>query len=274
MFSFIDRFRRIEIANVQVPRVFGWEADPPDSRDLPFDLSGIGDGVTPAGEIDLTPHFKEISNQFDLPACVGNATADLWEAAQSIWKDIPPSQVPHLSRMFVWWGARNLMNPNRAGTVCGTHNRLAMDVVARYGICTEQRWPYDSTKATTRPSILSFREASPNRCDKFYCIGDTGAARTNAIIKALSAKHPVLFGTLVSESFTQHRGTGVLTVPRDKILGGHAMVICGWSKSKNAFRARNSWSTNWGDNGYFWMSPEFVQWSKTHSIWVPTRGAL
>lgn len=274
MFSFIDRLRRIEIAGFQVPRVFGWKADPPDVRDLPFELSGIGDGVTPQREIDLTPHFKEISDQLHLPSCVGNATADLWEAAQSIWKDVPPDKVPHLSRMFVWWGARNLMYPNRAGTVCGTYNRLAMDVVARYGVCTEQRWPYSDRLSTVRPSIMSFREASTNRCDKFYCVGDRGSARVSAVVKALSARHPVLFGTLVGESFPHHRGPGVVGVPTDKLVGGHAMVICGYSKIRNAFRVRNSWSRNWGDDGYFWMSPEYLMWSKTKSLWVPTRGAL
>jgi len=275
MFSIFNRFRRIRIAEVTVPRTFGWVDDPPDTRDLPFSLSGIGSGVTPQGEIDLTPHFKEVSDQFHLPSCVGNATADLWEAAQSIWKDIPPSQVPHLSRMFVWWCARNLMNPNQTGNArSGTFNRLAMDVVARYGICTEVRWPYDTNQATRRPSIMSFREASPNRCDKFYCIGDTGNDRVEAVIKALSAKHPVLFGTKVSKSFVAHKGTATVTIPRDTIVGGHAMVICGWSKTRNAFRARNSWSTRWGDKGYFWMNPDFVKWSRTKSLWVPTRGAL
>lgn len=37
----------------------------------------------------------------------------------------------------------------------------------------------------------------------------------------------------------------------------HAMVISGYDDKLNAFRVRNSWGTNWGDNGSIWIEYYF-----------------
>ena len=39
----------------------------------------------------------------------------------------------------------------------------------------------------------------------------------------------------------------------ESILGGHAVVAVGYDDSKECFIVRNSWGTNWGDAGYFYM---------------------
>jgi len=48
-------------------------------------------------------------------------------------------------------------------------------------------------------------------------------------------------------------------------LGGHAVTIIGYNDSLptpdgyGAFRLVNSWGTDWGDNGYFWMTYEAIK---------------
>ena len=37
----------------------------------------------------------------------------------------------------------------------------------------------------------------------------------------------------------------------------HAMALSGYDDSKNAFRVRNSWGEEWGDNGSIWVDYEF-----------------
>jgi len=274
----------ITIVGRTIPKNFGWVEDPVDARDVPFSASTFSSLSVGSGQvIDNAPYFKDISNQLNLPACVANAAADLMEAASIVDKcnagmplDQARAATPDLSRMFIWWNARNEMWPNATmDATSGTYNRLAMDVLARFGVCTEARWPYDTAKAISRPSIMSYREAIPNRFNAFYSIDSGGDGRVNAVIQALSAKHNVLFGTALTQSFTSYK-SGVVRRPSavDPIIGRHAMVICGWDPSKQAFKVRNSWNTSWGEAGYWWMHADYLTWANTKSLWVPTTGAL
>jgi hypothetical protein len=40
---------------------------------------------------------------------------------------------------------------------------------------------------------------------------------------------------------------------------GHVMLIVGYDDSKQMFRVKNSWGTNWADQGYAWVSYDFVR---------------
>jgi hypothetical protein len=238
-----------------------------DVRDVPFSASPLASSPVASDLVDNSPYFKDISDQFNLPACVANAAADMMEAATVIDKvkggmalQQARASTPDLSRMFIWWNARNEMDPPQVNNPnSGTFNRLAMDVLSRFGVPSEARWPYNPLKATTRPSIMSYREAFPNRFDAFYNIDGSGDDRLRAIVQALNTKHNVIFGTALAASFLQHK-TGVVNRPgtHDSIIGRHAMVICGWDPAKQAFKVRNSWSPNWGEAGYFWMHTDYV----------------
>ena len=50
----------------------------------------------------------------------------------------------------------------------------------------------------------------------------------------------------------------------DRMLGGHAVTIVGYTKT--AFIIRNSWSEQWGDNGYTYYP--FTQWGMHREIWT------
>ncbi len=46
--------------------------------------------------------------------------------------------------------------------------------------------------------------------------------------------------------------------PREGILGGHAVICCGYDDAKRVWICRNSWGTGWGDKGYFYMPYSFL----------------
>jgi C1A family cysteine protease len=41
--------------------------------------------------------------------------------------------------------------------------------------------------------------------------------------------------------------------PKDKPIGGHAVLCVGYDNLKEAFLMRNSWGPDWGLKGYFWF---------------------
>lgn len=74
----------------------------------------------------------------------------------------------------------------------------------------------------------------------------------------LAAKREVAFG--VHLSGTAQMGT--VWKPGNDYHGDHAMLMVGYDDSKQAFRVKNSWGSDWNEGGYVWMSYDFVSKGK------------
>lgn len=46
---------------------------------------------------------------------------------------------------------------------------------------------------------------------------------------------------------------GVMT-PRGELLGGHAVLVCGFTRHGDRFKIKNSWSQAWGRRGCAWLA--------------------
>lgn len=42
--------------------------------------------------------------------------------------------------------------------------------------------------------------------------------------------------------------------PDGALLGGHAILVVGWSRRRDAYRLHNSWGRSWGDHGECWLA--------------------
>lgn len=79
------------------------------------------------------------------------------------------------------------------------------------------------------------------------------------IKKALYNDHsPVVIGVSIYESFYNTKENGIVPLPNqstEALYGGHAMLIIGWItiNAKQYWVVQNSWSENWGDNGYCYL---------------------
>jgi C1A family cysteine protease len=79
---------------------------------------------------------------------------------------------------------------------------------------------------------------------------------TEDIKQAIYTYGAVQVGVYVDRWFQLYTG-GVLTRCKRRVrYTNHAVILCGWDDSKNAWLLKNSWGTGWGENGYMWIKYE------------------
>lgn len=76
----------------------------------------------------------------------------------------------------------------------------------------------------------------------------------------------------IEPSFAEAADVERQPVPAGQTSGGHAMIVVGYL-SGVGFIVKNSWGIGWGDAGYCIMTPEYLAWSETGDLWVPTKGS-
>ncbi len=234
-------------------------------------------------DIDLSIYATP-SNQYNLSACAGNATADaveiigaVDEEARALAEGLAARPQPQLSRLFIYSLARSLMdedhdNQGDINVDAGVYIRLCFEVLSRFGICTEDLWPYDPTKVYVSPSLMAMRQAVGHRIHSYYRITESGDDRLEAIVAALRGKHPVVFGTSIDAAFQITSGADVIDRPTGNIVGAHAMIIVGYQNG--LFKVKNSWGSHWRGDGYCYFTPAYLAWEETWDLWVPTSGTV
>lgn len=70
-----------------------------------------------------------------------------------------------------------------------------------------------------------------------------------------------LIGIDIYENFNNLKGINSVYLPAGNYQGGHAVTLVGYNDNKygGAYKAINSWSTSWGDKGYFWLPYSVAQ---------------
>ena len=225
-----------------------WKPDKPDKRDYKYVLSA----KATANVIDLRTYCSTIEDQGSLGSCTGQAIAGSIELLNK--RNNKPTDV---SRLFIYYYERVLL-----GTVnydSGAYIRDGIKVTNKYGASLESYWPYNITKYKDEPILEARTDALNRKVTRYERVMDY-----NGCIDALSNGYPVVIGFYVYSSFMSYNvaRTGVMPYPntrRERLLGGHAVLLVGYNKSKKVFIARNSWGTSWGDRGYFYMPFQVIQ---------------
>ncbi|MGI8847338.1 MAG: C1 family peptidase [Candidatus Dormibacteria bacterium] len=223
---------------------YGWIRDLPDHRDMHYAPRLATMGPLPE-RVDLRPHCPPVYDQGDLGSCTANALAGVIEydeirALQQVtWTP---------SRLFIYYNERRL-----EGTVesdSGAQLRDGIKVVAKVGVCPEADWPYDVTRFAAAPPAAIYREALRDRVNNYMRLGQVLTQLRTCLVEGF----PFVFGFSVFASMeseaVQSSGRVPLPQPGDSMLGGHAVACVGYDNHQASFIFRNSWGSDWGDDGY------------------------
>lgn len=230
-------------------------------------------------EADLRADCSPIEDQGDLGSCTANAGVGLVEYFER------KAFGRHLdaSRLFLYKATRNLMH--ETGDT-GAYLRLTMKALVLFGVPPEEYWPYRIQDFDDEPPAFGYAFAQNYEAIRYYRLDPPGTPKPELLarIKAnIAAKLPSMFGFTVFDSIDQASGTGEIPFPSagDRVAGGHAVVAVGYRDDKaigpstGALLIRNSWGTDWGDDGYGWLPYDYVLsglavdwWSLAKSEWL------
>lgn len=225
--------------------------------------------LTGTGDVDLRPWTSPRHKQGHTNSCVAQATVKALEIKR-IQKHGHEAHID-LSRLAVYWMARNLMFPKETDQDNGTHISLAFDAIRRFGVPPEADWPWDTTKLYDAPSWSAMRHAYVSKIMAFYKIRSTGQDRIDMVVEALRAGNPVVYGTNVDGTWDRYqKGQVLLPVSTEDRTGRHATVLVGFQDGK--FLGENSWGTGWGDDGFYLLDPSVVAFEGSADFWVPQAG--
>lgn len=220
-----------------------------------------------SGDVDLRPFTSPRQNQGNSNSCVAQATIKALEIKR-IQKYGLAAHVD-LSRLAVYYLARELMTPPECTKDNGTYISHAFDVMRRFGVPAETDWPWDLSKLYTPPSWRAMRAAYLCKITAFYKIKSLGQDRVRAVIEALRAGNPVVFGTACGENWQTYKKGQVLEVPFIR-TGGHATVLVGYQNGN--FIGENSWGNSWGNLGFYLMAPSVIASIMSSDFWVCQNG--
>lgn len=230
---------------------WGMLPSPPDDRDWPLSKIAMPVALPPSVRMDhLVPH---IFDQGRCGTCVGMAGATIKNAFANRKKLLPESG---LSPLFLYARCKQEDGiPDQEGT----YPRVALKVMQHDGIAPENVLPYSELP---QDACLRFPEITQAYLDAAQDFRIKAYARlwtVNETKQALAAGKFVMAGVLVTDSFLQPQN-GIIQLPEGRLLGLHAIALCGYDDTKQAFRMVNSWGTAWGEKGFAWLPYAFCEW--------------
>ncbi|EMJ99361.1 C1 family peptidase [Leptospira sp. B5-022] len=204
-----------------------------------------------SSSMDLSQYMPPVGDQGQQSSCVAWSTAYATKSFQEYmerkdrgWKLSDSSGSPNYSNIFSPSFIYNQINGGRDN---GSLISDAMRLVVEKGAAPWSSMPYNERDYLRRPSQDAFNAASAYKAKEFLRIRQTDPTELK---NQLSLGRPVVAGIIVYENFMNLKGREVYKEGVGKTYGGHAITIVGYDDSKGVFKFINSWSTQWGDNGY------------------------
>ncbi|MEJ2883510.1 C1 family peptidase [Pedobacter sp. GR22-6] len=210
--------------------------------------------------VDLSSRMPPVGNQSPQNSCVA------WAIAYAAHGYYAKTENPNWSYFTSSGGLNfgNLFSPsyvynqiNRSQDQ-GSNYEDALSLIKEQGVATMATMGY--VNYLQSPSQNARNEAANYKIKSFRRLGQM----MNPILDAkdqLAKGHPVIINartdlTYFDRGFSQQRSSPHIWSSVGNIDGqmNHALLLVGYDDSVGAFKFINSWGTQWGDQGYGWIS--------------------
>ena len=190
--------------------------------------------------VDLRKNFPPVFNQGPSNSCTANAITSV----AYFHEKINNKNAKLISRSDLYHHSMKRSHTDKGATL-----KKSMDVLHNKGLCDEKFWPYSWRNARYDPptTCIAHRKIHSN-LKPFNIPSDA-----KCIAYAIRTNHPVVIGTMLTESF--YRKEKTINGP---IVSKHAMVVVGVTKNDDYIIIRNSWGKTWNMNGHVIVPRQFI----------------
>jgi len=203
-----------------------------------------GEAPELARDVDLSPLFPTPGDQGLIGSCTAWATAyackSFHENKERAWGVNSPDH--QFSPSYIY-------NQINGGVDQGSAIEHAAALVIEKGCATFKEMPY-TEDYLAQPSLNAYNEAQNYKAVSFARVD---YENIEDVKRVLTEGNAVIAGLEIFENFYYYTG-GVYKHTEGASQGGHAMCVVGYDDGKGAFKIINSWSPNWGEKGYCWIS--------------------
>ena len=216
----------------------------------------------------LTEYLPPVADQGHQNSCVGWSTA-YYCYSYSVAHNY--KLAPDVRKQDRWqFSPAFLYHTGNGGKDVGMSIGSAFKLLTEQGCATMAEMPYVEQDTSTPPGSDAKKRAQQYKAEKTGCLtsnnGESGAFSAEAAkVYLATARNPFVIGIPVFTDFFNAQHTpGYVYSPdasqtKDKnFLGWHAITIVGYDDDLHAFRMVNSWGTGWGDQGFLWLSEDFL----------------
>jgi len=137
-----------------------------------------------------------------------------------------------------------------AGSCDGWYLDSVLDFLKDYGTVDENCFPYYANDNIPCSSCCSDWQSRLEKISDWDWVGSGFWSQSPETIKEELLKGPLPTGMTIYEDFPYYV-SGVYEHVWGEEVGGHLVTLVGWNDAGQYWICKNSWDTDWGENGWF-----------------------
>lgn len=251
------------LSELLVQVLASWNAPDEKLDEIPQDVVIHDQTNDVPASVDLSSKFPPIGDQGSYGTCVVwavgynlktalNGMDNKWSASQL---SMPENQT---SPKDLFW---SIPNASKGADCNGTQFEAALDALISRGGASLATAPYANLgNCSQTPPAEWTSNASTNKLVNYRKVADksnTASMTLNNFKSYLAEGRPIAFGAKLGDRFMKWNSDAVIDFDTYNNPGMqhayHAMVLVGYSDTKNAFKVLNTWGKTWGNNGTIWV---------------------
>jgi hypothetical protein len=192
------------------------------------------------GSMGIASILPQVLSQGSQPSCTAWAVG--YSAGTCLLRRFSGPESSPLSPADLFTKLQQRLAPNAC--LAGATISQVMDVLVQTGVSSIDTVPYNDKKCISNTGNSSFV------IDGYSSVSPSNILAIESSVQMLS---PVCFGIYVNDAFLNLKGKGCVYRPDGK-GSGHALAVVGYDKRTKFFKVMNSYGSDWGDDGFFWIS--------------------